>query len=460
MCRDWIQLRHRGSRIGSRNIAHELPSHRPPVEATSRTATPSQQPVTNTFTPRSAPRSMVYVSRDVRGFFLSYSTMLNLGILSPAFPTPDCALTPPSSNISSIRATPDELKCPSQGGGSCREEVPEITSRSPVRPRTTRRWRNGWSKSSAYRHSTNFLIIPSPPCWARHWRFTSTITPSPTATTKRTQFQFTGKRKCTKICCEKTWCHRTSWVVPSHGDNSEARWYISPHCWSLTPEQTMLLDASLLTLRRVEWVSPCRIAGKRPPPDNVRHCKWTVEIQAWHLGLHVIWWRIQPLVWYHSKNDDTCHYDEDLTEYWWRTIQLLTVAGKSGVIFNKEKFQFAQQEVDFAGFRVSEYRIDPLPKYFSAIRDFPTPTSTTDIRSWFGLVNQVANYAQLRDIMAPFRPFLSEKHPFSWNDKLHPRKLSLMLSTKVLRSLTHVAAQVFERTGQTGNWLFPPTKAL
>lgn len=139
---------------------------------------------------------------------------------------------------------------------------------------------------------------------------------------------------------------------------------------------------------------------------------------------------------------------------------MLTVAGKSGVIFNKEKFQFAQQEVDFAGFRVSEYRIDPLPKYFSAIRDFPTPTSTTDIRSWFGLVNQVANYAQLRDIMAPFRPFLSEKHPFSWNDKLHPRKLSLMLSTKVLRSLTHVAAQVFERTGQTGNWLFPPTKAL
>ena len=117
--------------------------------------------------------------------------------------------------------------------------------------------------------------------------------------------------------------------------------------------------------------------------------------------------------------DDTCHYDTILEEHWWRTIDLLTTAGRSGVIFNPEKFQFALKEVDFAGFRVSDDRIDPLPKYFNAIRDFPTPTSRTDIRSWFGLVNQVANYAQLRDIMAPFRPFLSEKYPFSWDDELN-----------------------------------------
>ena len=74
-------------------------------------------------------KSMVYVSRDVHGFFLSYSTMLNLGMLSPTFPTPGCALPPPSSNISSIPATPskDEIECTSHEGGSCREEVPEIT---------------------------------------------------------------------------------------------------------------------------------------------------------------------------------------------------------------------------------------------------------------------------------------------------------------------------------------------
>ena len=56
-------------------------------------------------------------------------------------------------------------------------------------------------------------------------------------------------------------------------------------------------------------------------------------------------------------------------------------------------------------------KIDPLPKYFNAIWDFPVPTSTTDIRSWFGLVTQVSNYAQLRDHMEPFCPF-------TWNPEL------------------------------------------
>ena len=83
-----------------------------------------------------------------------------------------------------------------------------------------------------------------------------------------------------------------------------------------------------------------------------------------------------------------------------------------------KKFQFAQRVVDFAGFRISDDAIEPLPKFLDAIRDFPTQTSTTDIRSWFGLVNQVANYAQLCNIMAPFKPFLSPKQTFCWTPLL------------------------------------------
>ena len=74
--------------------------------------------------------------------------------------------------------------------------------------------------------------------------------------------------------------------------------------------------------------------------------------------------------------------------------------------------------MDFVGFRVAEETIDPHPKYFSAIRDFPTPQNATDIKSWFGLINQVATFSQLRDVMAPFRPFLSPKTPFHWSAEL------------------------------------------
>ena len=116
--------------------------------------------------------------------------------------------------------------------------------------------------------------------------------------------------------------------------------------------------------------------------------------------------------------DDTIHHDSDLKEHWWRTIDYLILVGSSGVVLNPDKFQFAQRTVDFAGFRISMSTIEPLPKYIDAIRDFPTPTSTTDIRSWFGLVNQVTNYAKLREIMRPFKPFLSPKTPFTWSPDL------------------------------------------
>ena len=95
--------------------------------------------------------------------------------------------------------------------------------------------------------------------------------------------------------------------------------------------------------------------------------------------------------------DDTVHYDEDLENHWWRTIDFLTCVGQAGIVLNRDKFQFADKTVDFAGFRVSETTIEPLPKYIDTIKDLPTPVSTPDIRSWFGLVNQVTNYAQLRD---------------------------------------------------------------
>ena len=116
--------------------------------------------------------------------------------------------------------------------------------------------------------------------------------------------------------------------------------------------------------------------------------------------------------------DDLLHYDTDLTDHWWRTIRLLILIGESGIVLGPDKFAFCKREVDFAGFRVTDTSIEPLPKYIDAITNFPTPKSITDIRSWFGLVNQVSNYAKLSPVMAPFRPFLSPKTPFVWTTEL------------------------------------------
>jgi len=78
----------------------------------------------------------------------------------------------------------------------------------------------------------------------------------------------------------------------------------------------------------------------------------------------------------------------------------LRTVGQVGIVLNPDKFQFARHTVDSAEFCISKSTVELLLKYtdlyISAaaqelICNFPTPSSTTDIRSWFSLVNQVSS---------------------------------------------------------------------
>ena len=115
-------------------------------------------------------------------------------------------------------------------------------------------------------------------------------------------------------------------------------------------------------------------------------------------------------------------------------------------MLNPDKFQFAERNVDFAGLRISDFSIEPLPKYLDAIRDFPSPTSTADIRSWFGLVNQVTNYAQLRGIMEPFKPFLSPRCKFSWSPALEE---TFQLSREAIILVIRQGVEIFDMQKRT-----------
>ena len=118
--------------------------------------------------------------------------------------------------------------------------------------------------------------------------------------------------------------------------------------------------------------------------------------------------------------DDSLLHDDvdDLETHWWRIIDYLERCGNNGIILNEEKFQFSQTEVDFTAFRVTGDEVKPLSKYLDAIKSFPKPSSITDIRAWFGLVNQVAHYGHVLNMMAPFKPLLSPKQKFIWSEEL------------------------------------------
>lgn len=74
--------------------------------------------------------------------------------------------------------------------------------------------------------------------------------------------------------------------------------------------------------------------------------------------------------------------------------------------------------MEFAGFEITASEVKPCNKYLDAIRQFPTPQNITDIRSWFGLINQVSYYASMTEKMRPFRDLLKPKLPFYWDHQL------------------------------------------
>ena len=84
-------------------------------------------------------------------------------------------------------------------------------------------------------------------------------------------------------------------------------------------------------------------------------------------------------------------------------------------------------------FHITENEVKPLKKYINAIENFPKPSKISDIRAWFGLVNQVSHYNKLIEIMAPFRPLLRPKVQFYWDDSME--KAFLQSKTELIRAI-------------------------
>ena len=138
------------------------------------------------------------------------------------------------------------------------------------------------------------------------------------------------------------------------------------------------------------------------------------------------------------------------------------MCGKNGIILNPSKFKFALDEVKFAGFHITKDNVRPGDKFFNAISDFPKLQNLTDIRSWFGLVNQTSYAFSAADTMLPFRKLLKPDTKFEWTDELDQ---AFKTSKKNIISEIEKGVKIFDKSKPTclatdwsktgvGFWLF------
>ena len=88
--------------------------------------------------------------------------------------------------------------------------------------------------------------------------------------------------------------------------------------------------------------------------------------------------------------DDVGMWAPTIEEAFFQTCKWMDICGRHGITQNPEKFHFAKETVEFAGFEITTTNIRPSDTFIRAIKDFPTPRNITDVRSLFGLINQVS----------------------------------------------------------------------
>lgn len=400
--------------------------------------------------------TMVYVSPSVTGFYLSYETMIDLGIINNEFPSVGSVFHADVSGLetnevlspSLVNGDIDKIcDCPERGS------VPPMPMKLPFEPipdnnEKMRSWLLETFKASTFNTCPHRPLpqMTGPPLEihlddgaipkACHTPATIPLHWQQQVKADLDRDEALGVIEKVPYGEPVTWCHRM--VVTRKHDGS--------------PRRTVDLSPLNRYCKRETFASETPFHLARRIPKGT----WKSVTDAWN-GYHSVplleahrhlTTFVTPFGRYRCKRapqgfvssgdgynrrfdsvladferkercvDDTIHYDDNLEDHWWRTIEFLRRTGEAGIVLNSSKFQFAQKSVVFAGFRIKESSIEPLPKFLDAIRHFPVPANISDIRSWFGLVNQVANYGQLRDIMAPFRPFLSPKHPFQWTSEL------------------------------------------
>lgn len=134
--------------------------------------------------------------------------------------------------------------------------------------------------------------------------------------------------------------------------------------------------------------------------------------------------------------DDVLIYDEELLPHLQRVNTVLARCRGNGITLNADKFLLATPAVQFCGFVLSADGIAADPEKVRAIADFTTPANITDLRSFMGLVNQLAEFSP--DISAaaqPLRPLMSPRRAFTWtidHDTAFQRVKTALASPPVL----------------------------
>ncbi len=134
--------------------------------------------------------------------------------------------------------------------------------------------------------------------------------------------------------------------------------------------------------------------------------------------------------------DDILLYDYDWQSHIDHVKAFLKRCRDTGITLNPKKFSIGEKQVTFAGYNVGTEGISADPSKLKAIKHFPKPTNLTDLRSFLGLCEQLADFSSdVASAMLPLRPLLKASSEFVWcaeHDRAFDATKQALISPPVL----------------------------
>ncbi|XP_020676760.1 uncharacterized protein LOC110095518 [Dendrobium catenatum] len=134
----------------------------------------------------------------------------------------------------------------------------------------------------------------------------------------------------------------------------------------------------------------------------------------------------------------------NLEEHLNHLTEILKALRGNKLYLNTTKCEFATAMVSFLGFRISGEGISAEPAKVKAIRDWPTPVSFTDIRSFHGLANFYRRFIKGFSMLMALITDVLKMKKFMWGEE---QQLSFENVKDALTSSSYRLSILFHRKG-------------
>ena len=96
--------------------------------------------------------------------------------------------------------------------------------------------------------------------------------------------------------------------------------------------------------------------------------------------------------------------------------KILSILDKNNMAVKWGKCAFFKSDIEWLGFKISGNGVRPLVGKADAIKNLPTPKNISELRSFFGSINQYVKFVpNLSTLSSPLRPLLNKKSLYKWD---------------------------------------------